>query len=159
MGVSGSGKTTIGKSLSLVTGIPFFDADDWHPPANKEKMKAGLALNDEDRQEWLQKLNKLALEQSLLKGAVIACSALKKKYRSQLEKDIESPVYWVFLQGDYDLVLARMKARKDHFMPPALLTTQFDTLEKPENALVLDISNEPMLLVETICKKLHLPSR
>jgi gluconokinase len=157
MGVSGSGKTTIGKRLSLVTGIPFFDADDWHPAANKEKMKAGLALDDEDRKEWLVQLNKLAIGQSHQKGAIIACSALKKKYRLQLEENIQSPVYWVLLEGNYELILARMQARKDHFMPPTLLATQFAILEKPEHALILDISKDPALLVEAICNKLQLP--
>lgn len=157
MGVSGSGKTTIGKRLSLVTGIPFFDADDWHPAANKEKMKAGLPLDDEDRKEWLVQLNKLAIEQTHHKGAIIACSALKKKYRLQLEENIQSPVHWVLLEGTYELILARMRARKDHFMPPTLLANQFATLEKPEHALILDISNDPELLVEAICNGFHLP--
>ena len=88
MGVSGSGKTTIGKMLSGRTGIPFFDGDDFHPPSNKEKMKSGHPLNDEDRQVWLQKLNLLAVAQSNGNGAIIACSALKEKYRVLLSSGV-----------------------------------------------------------------------
>ena len=148
MGVAGSGKTTIGKVLSFKTGIPFFDGDDFHPPSNKEKMKAGHSLTDDDRQQWLQRLNTLAVEHSGLKGAVIACSALKEKYRVILSSGVQQNI-WIFLQGDYELILERMKKR-DHFMPVQLLHSQFDTLEIPQSAFIIDIKNDPDKIVEMI---------
>ncbi len=153
MGVSGSGKTTIGKLLSVQTGFPFFDADDFHSASNKEKMKAGIPLDDNDRQQWLQKLNVLALEQSKLKGAIIACSALKKKYRDILATGIPQPT-WIFLEGSYELIYERMQKRKDHFMPPALLRSQFEELEIPADAFMINIKNEPAKIVEMIMQNL-----
>ncbi len=158
MGVSGSGKTTIGVKLSAETGIPFFDGDDFHPAANKEKMKAGQPLNDSDRKDWLKNVNKLAYEQSKLNGAIIACSALKKKYRAALSAGIVIPVYWIMLQGSFELIEQRMKTRKDHFMPPSLLQSQFDTLEMPSNATVVDIRKNPGEIVEDIMTQLKLTS-
>ena len=156
MGVSGSGKTTIGQKLTAATGIPFFDGDDFHPPANKEKMKAGHPLNDNDRKEWLQSINRLAREQSTKKGAIIACSALKEKYRTVLSSGIVSPVYWVLLHGSFELIHERMKLRKEHFMPPDLLQSQFDTLELPANAILADIKNPPGEIVADILRRLTL---
>lgn len=156
MGVSGSGKTTIAHKLSAATGIPFFDGDDFHPPANKEKMKAGQPLNDEDRKEWLVTLNALAKSQSQQKGAIIACSALKEKYRRVLSEKIEAPVYWVLLQGSFELIQQRMESRKDHFMPPALLQSQFDTLEAPANAIVVDIKEDPEVIAADILRQIKL---
>ena len=153
-GVSGSGKTTIGKLLSLKTALPFFDADDFHPAANKEKMKAGHALTDDDRAQWLQRLNSLAVEQSKLEGAVIACSALKEKYRTVLAKGIAKPV-WIFLNGEYDLIRQRMKQR-DHYMPVALLRSQFEDLEVPSSAFTVDIKNDPRKIVDLILEYLKL---
>lgn len=150
MGVSGSGKSTIGRRLAASTGLPFFDGDDYHPPANKAKMKAGQALNDNDREGWLTQLNTLAREQSHHQGAIIACSALKEKYREILAGKIGIPVYWVLLHGSYGRIQERMKARKDHFMPPSLLQSQFDTLEAPANAIVVDIENSPEKIVADI---------
>lgn len=156
MGVAGSGKTTIGQKLSEATEVPFFDADDFHPPANKEKMKAGHPLNDNDRKDWLATINELAIENSLKKGAFIACSALKEKYRIILAKNIKTPVYWVLLQGDFTLIKERMKTRKDHFMPASLLQSQFDTLETPANAIVIDIKNDPAEIVADILRQIKL---
>ena len=149
MGVSGSGKTTIGKLLSQKTTIPFFDGDDFHPPANKEKMKSGKPLNDDDRKEWLREINKMATEQAKLKGAVIACSALKEKYRGILSNGIADPI-WIFLQGSYDEVYERMKKRNDHYMPVQLLSSQFENLEIPANVFSIDIKNEPEAIVAKI---------
>jgi gluconokinase len=154
MGVSGSGKTTIGVKLAGMIGMPFFDADDYHPEANKIKMRAGIPLNDEDRYGWLVQLNKVAVENSRGKGAIIACSALKEQYREMLSKGLESPVYWVLLKGNFDLIQARLNARKGHFMPASLLRSQFDTLEAPRNAIVIDISEEPDAIVQAILEKL-----
>jgi carbohydrate kinase (thermoresistant glucokinase family) len=142
MGVSGSGKTTIGKKLSEKTGIPFFDADDFHSLYNREKMKKGQPLTDEDRQAWLLSLNKLAKEHTVKKGAIIACSALKEKYRDLLDNGISADIHWVFLKGGYDLILERMKVRKNHYMPPGLLQSQFDILELPANAIEIDIRED-----------------
>lgn len=153
MGVSGSGKTTIGKLLSLKTGLPFFDGDDFHPAVNKEKMKAGHPLTDDDRQQWLQQLNLLAVEQSKLKGAIIACSALKKKYRDLLEENLSQP-RWIFLQGTYDLIYERMKKR-EHYMPVQLLQSQFDDLEIPADEFAINIKKEPQEIVEKIIEYLN----
>lgn len=156
MGVSGSGKTVIGQSLSKATGIPFFDGDDLHSAANKEKMHAGRPLTDEDRKEWLVTINNLAKREGLKKGAIIACSALKEKYRSQLSDDITSGVHWIFLQGDYNLIRQRINDRKDHFMPVSLLGSQFEILEIPHHALTVDIKNTPGAIVDNIINKLNL---
>jgi carbohydrate kinase (thermoresistant glucokinase family) len=154
MGVAGSGKTTIGQKLSAVTGIPFFDADDFHPPANKEKMKAGQPLNDDDRKGWLASINELAKDQSEKHGAIIACSALKEKYRTELSGGIKVPVHWILLQGSFEMIQERMKARKEHFMPASLLQSQFDTLETPANAIVMDIQSNPDEIVAAILRKI-----
>lgn len=156
MGVSGSGKTTIGKKLSAAVGIPFFDGDDYHPDSNKEKMKAGHPLDDDDRKEWLISLHGLAKRESKRSGAIIACSALKERYRALLAKDITVPVFWVFLQGDYELISQRMKSRKDHYMPESLLQSQFETLEAPANAIMVDVNKEPEEIVNTIKNKLNI---
>jgi carbohydrate kinase, thermoresistant glucokinase family len=152
VGVSGSGKTTIGKLLSVKTGLPFFDADDFHSAGNKEKMKAGQPLTDEDRQQWLQQLNSVAIEQSKLKGAIIACSALKEKYRIVLAHNISQPI-WIFLQGSYELIYERMKQR-NHFMPAQLLQSQFSDLEMPASAFTIDIKNDPEKIIEMIMQYL-----
>ena len=153
MGVSGSGKTTIGRLLSEKTGIPFFDGDDFHSAANKEKMKAGSPLTDADRQGWLQSLNKLAIEESVKQGAIIACSALKEKYRKLLSENLDNPA-WVFLKGSFELISHRMKNRTGHFMPPVLLQSQFDTLELPHSAIIVQIENEPEEITDNIIQHL-----
>jgi carbohydrate kinase (thermoresistant glucokinase family) len=152
MGVSGSGKTTIGKLLSQKTGIPFFDADDFHPIANKEKMRSGHALNDGDREEWLQKIQQLAVQQSQLNGAIVACSALKEKYRTVLNAGMEQPL-WIFLQGSYETVFERVNNRKGHYMPASLLRSQFDNLEIPKDALTINIEKGPEEIVELISSR------
>jgi carbohydrate kinase (thermoresistant glucokinase family) len=154
MGVSGSGKTTIGKLLSAKTALPFFDGDDLHGAANKEKMKAGKPLTDEDRAAWLLKINQLAKEQMKKNGAVIACSALKEKYREVLSAGIDLPVHWIFLHGRYELLLERMRSREEHFMPAALLPSQLNDLEIPASCLSIDIANSPGEIVETIISRI-----
>jgi len=156
MGVSGSGKTTVGKLLSQKIAIPFFDADDLHSAANKEKMRSGQALNDEDRAAWLKKINELAVEQMQLKGAIIACSALKEKYRSVLSAGIGKPV-WIFLQGSYEMIFGRMNNRKDHYMPASLLRSQFNNLEIPKDAMTINIEKEPEEIVELIRSRVSNP--
>ncbi len=148
-GVSGSGKSTIGKLLSQKIKIPFFDADDFHSKENKEKMKAGFPLDDNDRQKWLHDLNKLGVEESKSQGAVIACSALKKKYRAILATDIPQPIF-ILLYGSYKIIFERIKQRKDHFMPAQLLQSQFKDLEIADDAFVIDVNNNAEKIVEAI---------
>ena len=158
MGVSGSGKTTIGKDLASKIGFPFFDGDDFHSAANKEKMTAGIPLTDEDRMSWLIQMNKAAKDHAKLAGAVFACSALKEKYRTILSSGINIPLYWVFLQGSFELIKKRMDERKDHFMPPALLSSQFGALEIPDDCIKIDVSKSPDEIVETIISQINFKS-
>jgi gluconokinase len=158
MGVSGSGKTTIGKKLAARIGLPFFDGDDFHSPSNKEKMKQSIPLTDEDRKEWLLKMNQAAKDEAKLAGAVFACSALKEKYRTILSSGIAIPLYWVFLQGSFELIKKRMDERKDHFMPPSLLASQFDALEIPVNSIKIDIAKDPDEIVEKIMSEIEIKS-
>jgi carbohydrate kinase (thermoresistant glucokinase family) len=158
MGVSGSGKTTIGKNLAAKIGFPFFDGDDFHSAANKEKMTAGTPLTDEDRASWLTHMNQAAREEAKLAGAVLACSALKEKYRSILSSGINIPLYWVFLHGSFELIKKRMEERKDHFMPAGLLASQFDALEIPGNCITVDISNTPDKIIEAIISQVEAKS-
>jgi carbohydrate kinase (thermoresistant glucokinase family) len=158
MGVSGSGKTTIGKKLAAKMGVPFFDGDDFHSPANKEKMKRSIPLTDEDRQGWLTAMNNTAKDQARKTGAVFACSALKEKYRTILSSGITIPLYWVFLQGSFELIKKRMEERKDHFMPAGLLSSQFDALQIPDNCITIDISNSPDVIVEMILSQIEAKS-
>ena len=152
MGVSGSGKTTVGRRLADELSVRFIDGDDYHPPSNIEKMSHGIPLNDADRQPWLSKLNELAKSQ-MSSGCVIACSALKEIYRVQLIESIDTHLIWVYLKGDYDQVFERMKGRKDHFMDTEMLRSQFEILEEPSNAIEVDINNTIEVIVQKI--KLH----
>lgn len=154
MGVSGCGKTTIGKKLSEKIALPFHDADNFHPASNIEKMSKGIALSDQDRWPWLDILAeqiKFWLQNS---GAVLSCSALKESYRGILSSDSEN-VRWVYLSGTYELIKSRMENRKSHFMQAALLQSQFETLEIPEYAWKFDISKSPEQIVNEIIKKLN----
>ena len=140
MGVSGCGKSSVGKSLALSLGWDFYDADDFHPPENVAKMANGIPLDDSDRAPWLASLNELI--SSSLKAdhpGVLACSALKERYRQQLMNGNDG-VQIVYLKGSYDLIWSRMEERADHYMKPLMLKSQFDALEEPTNALTLDIS-------------------
>ena len=140
MGVSGCGKSSVGKSLARSLGWDFYDADDFHPPENVAKMANGIPLDDSDRAPWLASLNKLI--SSSLKAnhpGVLACSALKERYRQQLMNGNDG-VKVVYLKGSYDLIWSRMEERADHYMKPQMLKSQFDALEEPTNALTIDIS-------------------
>lgn len=144
MGVSGSGKSTIGALLAESIEGAFYDGDDFHPPANIEKMASGRPLNDEDRKGWLEKIAELI--ETADEVTIIACSALKKSYRDLLRK-----ADFIYLDGSRELIESRLRERKGHYMPPSLLESQFSDLEVPENALVLDIDHPPEELVSEIC--------
>lgn len=131
MGVSGSGKSVVGAALAARWGCPFYDGDDYHPPANIAKMSATIPLNDEDRLPWLQTLRGLLAEhQQRETSAVLACSALKRRYRILLSEGLPSVVF-VYLHADYESIAARMQARSTHFMKANMLRSQFEALEAP----------------------------
>ncbi|HBX67916.1 MAG TPA: gluconate kinase [Chloroflexi bacterium] len=151
MGVSGCGKTSVGAELSRILGWPFFDGDDFHPPENVAKMAAGIPLNDDDRAPWLANLHDLIAEH-LRRGqsVLLACSALKQKYRTQLAAGNPGTVF-VHLKGDFDLIFGRMQARAGHYMKAEMLRSQFATLEEPTEALTVDINqNLDRIVVEII---------
>lgn len=155
MGVTGSGKTTIGQLLARQLNWKFFDADDFHPAANVAKMHAGIPLTDEDRQPWLESLH--ALVKGLLEkptNGVLACSALRESYREYL--CIDKEVKLIYLKGDYRLIEDRLRKRRHHFMNPDLLQSQFETLEEPKRGIVIDISPPPKIIVKNIRARLHL---
>jgi gluconokinase len=140
MGVAGCGKTTVGAMLAKQLGWNFYDADGFHPAENVAKMMNGTPLTDADRAPWLAALH--ALISASLKDnrpAVLACSALKESYRQQLLEGNEG-VLIVYLKGSYELIWSRISQRKDHYMKPSMLKSQFETLEEPTNALTLDVS-------------------
>ncbi|WP_405575764.1 NADP-dependent phosphogluconate dehydrogenase [Winogradskyella sp. Asnod2-B02-A] len=150
MGVSGCGKSTIGKLLAQELDIPFFDGDDFHPESNIQKMSNGQALNDEARQGWLETLNDLAKQQLAKNSCVIVCSALKQKYRDILSFDIKAETNWVYLSGSFNQIFDRLNSREGHFMPSELLISQFETLEEPKDALKIDIAFTPEIIIKTI---------
>lgn len=159
MGVSGSGKTTVGTELAEALHWKFVDADDFHPPANVEKMQRGIALTDQDRRPWLSALRtQIAewLEQDC--SIVLACSVLKAWHRRELLVD-PSRMRLVYLKGPYDLIERRLALRKGHFMRQDLLASQFDALEEPEGALVVDVALRPQDIVQQIRKELGLDGR
>jgi carbohydrate kinase (thermoresistant glucokinase family) len=153
MGVSGSGKTTIGAKLAEQLGWSFRDADDFHPPANVAKMSAGLPLDDSDRAPWLAAI-RAHIEATLARGenGVVTCSALKEAYRAAAIPDPQR-VQLVHLAGDFNLILERMQQR-EHFMKPEMLRSQFATLEPPRNALTIGIAKSPEEIVAEIRQKL-----
>lgn len=150
MGVSGCGKSSVGEALAKQLKWDFYDADDFHPPENVAKMANGTPLNDSDRAPWLAALHDL-ISSSLKvdQPGVLACSALKERYRRQLSESNEG-VQIVYLKGTYDLIWSRMTIRKGHYMKPEMLESQFDALEEPTNALTLDISMSVDDIVQTI---------
>jgi gluconokinase len=156
-GVSGAGKTTVGELLARELGWHFYEADDFHPRANVEKMRSGVPLTDEDRWPWLDRLRE-QIERSIAAGenAVLACSTLKRAYRERLRASAE--VKFVFLRGDYALIEEQLRQRRGHFMDPGLLRSQFSDLEEPqpdEEALTIELGRTPQELVQEIKTKLR----
>lgn len=151
MGVSGSGKSTVGKLLSDRLDCPFYDADDFHPFSNIEKMRQGIALEDSDRLPWLLQLGELVARSiNEKKSGVLACSALKEKYREIIEGKNSQNITWIYLYGDYKTIHQRLKDRTNHFLNEELLCSQFDTLEEPKDALTIDVNLEPQKIVQQI---------
>ncbi|HEY4688526.1 MAG TPA: gluconokinase [Anaerolineae bacterium] len=155
MGVSGSGKTTVGRLLAQRLGWPFYDGDDFHPAANIAKMRSGIPLTDEDRANWLTTLADLL--RSLIadgRSAVLACSALRRAYRDQL-RVASTAVQFVYLKGSYDLIVERMSSRSTHYMKPNMLASQFAALEEPRgDALTVDITLPPEEIVDQVVRAL-----
>ncbi|MFF0082991.1 gluconokinase [Streptomyces canus] len=144
MGVAGTGKTTIGPLLAARLGVPYAEGDDFHPPANIAKMSAGTPLTDEDRRPWLDAIGSWAHGRAEL-GGVVSCSALKRSYRDRLRAEAPGVVF-VHLAGDRSLIEDRMSHRQGHFMPTALLDSQFATLQplqEDEAGVVVDVSGSP----------------
>lgn len=156
MGVTGSGKTTIGQLLAKDCNWPFYDGDDFHPTANVDKMRRGIPLTDEDRAPWLAVLEHLIRDLiTQAQSAVISCSALRQSYRDRLAANRDEVIF-VYLKGDYDLARERLLSRKDHFVKADLLESQFDTLEEPEGVLTIDTAQEPDVIVGQIRQTLGL---
>ena len=154
MGVAASGKTTVGELLARRLGWTFYDADAFHPAENIAKMANGMPLDDADRAPWLAALHALlstAIREN--RPGVLACSALKERYRQQL-LDGNEGVQIVYLKGSYDLIWSRLSLRQGHYMKPEMLQSQFEALEEPENALVLDVSLSVEEVVNQIVERI-----
>ncbi|HEX7158880.1 MAG TPA: gluconokinase [Edaphobacter sp.] len=158
MGVTGSGKSTIGALLVQRTGAVFADGDDYHPEANKAKMAAGQPLTDEDRQPWLEALNRVMRGwYEAGKSGVIACSALKEKYRDTLSVGIpEGDLRFVWLDGPKALIAKRLAGRHHEFMNSSLLDSQFAALELPTDALRIEVNRDPEEIVDQILERVPL---
>lgn len=155
MGVSGSGKSTVGKLLSESLNCQFYDADDFHTSNNITKMSLGKPLTDSDRLPWLLKLQDIVshtIEQQ--KTAVMACSALKEEYRQIISGKYSQKITWIYLRGDYKTIYERIQLRQNHFLKESLLRSQFNTLEEPKNALILDVLLEPKIIIKQIVDRL-----
>ena len=155
MGVSGSGKTTVGKALASGLDIPFYDADDFHPKKNIAKMKKGIPLQDSDRKSWLETLSKNLTQWQAARGAVLACSALKEMYRTALNSGVNNNITWVYLYGRSELIKERMVGRKKHYFKPELLVSQLADLEPPQYGWHFNISSSVDQIVKSILDKLR----
>lgn len=157
MGVTGSGKTTVGRILSQRLGWPFLDGDDFHPPENVEKMAVGTPLTDEDRHPWLQILaNELGVRLDCGDSCLLACSALRASYRHVLVGTREHEIRFIHLKGSPELIGTRLQERVHRYMPASLLRSQFDTLETPDHALTISIDETPEKIADQIIAQLGL---
>jgi gluconokinase len=155
MGVSGVGKTTIGEILSVKLSWPLFDADQFHSAASIEKMRNGIPLEDADRWPWLDRMNAMLREHEARgESVLLACSALKQVYRDRLSKGT-AELRWIFLKGRFELIQARLEARKGHYMKAGLLESQFAALEEPGDALNVDIDDTPDAIADSILRRLQ----
>jgi gluconokinase len=155
MGVSGAGKTTVGKLLARDLAWTFIDADDFHPRSNVDKMRRGVPLTDEDRRPWLAALRRrIEAACASRENVVLACSALKHAYQHYLEDAGADCVHYVYLQGSEELIRERLAARTGHFMNPGLLHSQFEALEPPEHALTVDVTPAADAVAAEIRRKL-----
>lgn len=153
MGVSGSGKTTVGRLLAASLGWEFLEADEFHPPANIDKMRRGVPLDDRDRDPWLDAIAAaLAARTVAGRNVVLACSALKEAYRKRLR--VSPDIRFVYLKGTYEEIAPRLEDRRGHFFSPDLLDSQFDALDEPRDALVVGIANTPSTIVQQIIQGL-----
>jgi gluconokinase len=154
MGVSGSGKSTVGRALAAELDWPFLDADTLHPQANVAKMASGIPLTDADRWPWFDRIvAEMRRYAAAGKNVVVACSALKQAYRDRLANG--GPVRFVYLKGEAETIAPRLAGRTGHFMPPTLLASQFATLEEPDDAIVVDIAQPVAAQVEAITRALR----
>lgn len=154
MGVSGCGKSTIGKLLATELSVPFYDADNFHPKSNVKKMSDGIPLSDNDRQPWLILLADLISSWESEGGAVLACSALKQRYRELLSSRTSDSITYVYLKGDQELLKSRLNKRISHYMPTSLLKSQLDALEPPKDAIVVDIDNSIEVIIDNVLEQL-----
>src|SRR3984893_9356739 len=150
MGVAGSGKTAVGMQVAEKLGWVFLDADDFHPPANIEKMKHGIPLNDQDRAPWLQRLHD-ELQRQMAEGrsVILACSALKETYRKVLRDEVSPPTF-VYLDVDPETIRDRLQHRTAHFFPKELMESQFAALEKPKGAIIIDARKPLDVVVDQV---------
>ena len=154
MGVSGCGKTAVGEALARRLGARFVDADDFHPPANVEKMRAGVPLDDADRAPWLATLNALLRDEvAARRPVVLACSALRQRYRDALAEGVPG-LRVVHLSGSFELIASRLAARRHRYMPASLLRSQFEALEPPREAVTVDVSGDVDAVVEAALRGL-----
>ncbi len=155
MGVSGSGKSTVGKELAGRLGWTYVEGDDFHPPANVEKMHAGMPLTDDDRKPWLAALReRMDLGASRGENIVLACSALKHAYQDYLQQHDPAHIHYVYLEGTEEMIRQRLASRAGHFMNPNLLHSQFEALEPPTHAVRIPIWETPEEAAEEIRQKL-----
>ena len=155
-GVTGCGKTVVGAALAAACGWEFLDADDFHPAENVAKMKSGIPLDDNDRWPWLDRLNAMLIDAERRgRNLVLACSALKQAYRDRLTRGCGAARF-VLLEGGIELIRSRLAARQGHYMNPTLLDSQFAILERPQDALRLDVAETPAALVHRIRREFAL---